>query len=293
MKKLSKIFFSISILSFIGVLTLGGWWLFLIVKLSTSPEVTITSNIINLAKWEGGTFLLLLSTLTISFYYLYYKDLKKTKSLQTFFSGLTHELKTPLASIRLQSEVLGEKLEKIESAKTETKLLDRLIEDTQTLETQMDKIIQLSRVERDSQLNMQPLSIKDELKRIISNHSSDLSIEVNGLKDIKIFADRFALELVFKNLFENTRHHTNSEEVIISLSETSEMIKVNYNDSGIFKGNEKKLGKLFYTHHQTRGSGIGLYLSKKLIKLMKGKMEITATPNFSVSIQLPIQGTLS
>ena len=293
MKRLSKIFFSISIISFIGVLTLGGWWLYLIVKLSTTPEVTITSNIINLAKWEGGTFLLLLSTLTISFYYLYSKDIKKTKSLQNFFSGLTHELKTPLASIRLQSEVLGEKLEKIESAKNETKLLDRLIEDTQNLETQMDKIIQLSRVERDGQLNMQPLSLKNELKRIISNYSSELSIEVNGLKDIKILADRFALELIFKNLFENTRHHTDSEEVTITLTQMTKMININYNDKGIFKGNEKKLGKLFYTHHQTRGSGIGLYLSNKLIKLMKGSMVISVNPNFSVSIQLPIQGTLT
>ena len=59
MKRLSKIFLAISIISFVGVLAVGGWWLYLVVKLSTTPEVVLTTDFIKLAKWEGGTFLLL------------------------------------------------------------------------------------------------------------------------------------------------------------------------------------------------------------------------------------------
>ena len=50
-------------------------------------------------------------------------------------------------------------------------LFERLIDDTQNLEIQMDKIIQLSRIERDRSLNLQAKSIKSELKRIVSQFS--------------------------------------------------------------------------------------------------------------------------
>ena len=284
MKRLSKVFLAISIISFVGVLALGGWWLYLVVKLSSSPEVVLTTDFIKLAKWEGGTFILLLTSLTVSFYYLYYKDLRKTKSLQDFFSGLTHELKTPLASVRLQGEVLQEKLSLDEK---EAQLFDRLIDDTQNLETQMDKIIQLSRVERDRTLNLQKKSIKDELKRIVSQFSGDLSIELSNLKDIVVEIDPFALELIFKNLFENTKHHSKRDEATIKIDSDSEYLNIIYNDQGVFKGDTKKLGKLFYTHHQTRGSGIGLYLSKKLTKMMNGDFIISTSPNFFITIKLP------
>ena len=284
MKRLSKIFLAISIISFVGVLALGGWWLYLVVKLSTSPEVVVTTDFIKLAKWEGGTFLLLLTSLTVSFYYLYYKDLRKTKSLQDFFSGLTHELKTPLASIRLQGEVLQEKLPLDEK---QAQLFERLIEDTQNLEMQMDKIIQLSRIERDQHLNLQTKNIKDELKRIVSQFSGNLSIELTNLKDHYVEIDPFALELIFKNLFENTKHHANKEEANISLEDLGEKIKITYNDKGIFAGDPKKVGKLFYTHHQTRGSGIGLYLSKRLAGLMKSDFIISTSPNFYITIIFP------
>jgi len=284
-KRLSKIFLAISIISFVGVLALGGWWLYLVVKLSTTPEVVLTTDFIKLAKWEGGTFLILLTSLTISFYYLYYKDLRKTKSLQDFFSGLTHELKTPLASIRLQGEVLQEKLNLDEG---QAKLFERLIDDTQNLEIQMDKIIQLSRVERDRSLNLQSKSIKDELKRIVSQFSGDLSIELNNLEDLQVLIDPFALELIFKNLFENTKHHSNNDEVAIALESSDDYIKIIYNDGGQFSGDIKKLGKLFYTHHQTRGSGIGLYLSNKLTKMMNGDFRIETSPNFFITITLPL-----
>lgn len=285
MKRLSKIFLAISIISFVGVLALGGWWLYLVVKLSTTPEVVLTTDFIKLAKWEGGTFLILLTSLTVSFYYLYYKDLRKTKSLQDFFSGLTHELKTPLASIRLQGEVLQEKLTLDEN---QAMLFERLIDDTQNLEIQMDKIIQLSRIERDRSLNLQAKSIKSELKRIVSQFSGDLSIELNNLQDLQVLIDPFALELIFKNLFENTKHHSNNDEVAIGFESNDDYIKIIYNDGGEFNGEIKKLGKLFYTHHQTRGSGIGLYLSNKLTKMMNGEFQIETSPNFFITITLPL-----
>ena len=123
-------------------------------------------------------------------------------------------------------------------------LFERLIDDTQNLEIQMDKIIQLSRIERDRSLNLQAKSIKSELKRIVSQFSGDLSIELNNLQDLQVLIDPFALELIFKNLFENTKHHSNNDEVAIGFESNDDYIKIIYNDGGEFNGEIKKAGEI-------------------------------------------------
>ena len=108
----------------------------------------------------------MLTILTSSFAWLYFNDIRKTKSLQTFFSSLTHELKTPLASIRLQSEVLAEKIESNNPDAKELAFAERLIEDTQNLEVQMDKIIQLSKMQRQGKLFLSRINLSSIMKKL-------------------------------------------------------------------------------------------------------------------------------
>ena len=272
-----------------GVMALGIWWLYLLIKMGQLDPEALKTNVVNLAMWEGGTFIVLLVTLTISFLILYFREIRQTKSLQNFFSALTHELKTPLASIRLQSEVLAESLEKNNPEAKEITFAERLIEDTQNLETQMDKIIQLSRITRRGHLDLRPIFLKDVLKNIIKNYAGSIDIEVKGLNESKILGDQFAIELILKNLIENTKHHSNSETATIIVRNIENgSIEISYEDDGKFSGDKSKLGKLFYTNHSTRGSGIGLYLIQKLMNAMKGKVIIDPTQNFSVTLYFNI-----
>ena len=233
-----------------------------------------------LAKWEGGTFLALLTILTSSFAWLYFNDIRKTKSLQTFFSSLTHELKTPLASIRLQSEVLAEKIESNNPDAKELAFAERLIEDAQNLEVQMDKIIQLSKMQRRGKLILSRINLSSVMKEVISNYAGNLEVEVSGLKDIDVLGDQLAIELILKNLLENTKFHAEDSAVNIQVIAKDESVQINYSDGGIFKGDISKLGKLFYTNNSTRGSGIGLHLIKKLSKAMSGEFNVSTTPTF-------------
>ena len=287
LKKRSNILIITTLLSLLDVFALGVWWLYLLIKISQLDPEAMKTNVVNLAKWEGSTFLFLLITLAVSFLLLYFKELRQAKSLQNFFTSLTHELKTPLASIRLQSEVLADSLEKTLPSSKEINFAERLIEDTQNLETQMDKIIQLSRVTRGGRLHLQPLMIKEVIKNMVKNYAGDLEIEVTGLTDDQVLADQFALELILKNLMENTKHHSKENRVQISLTTNNQDVQIVYQDNGNFTGDTKKLGKLFYTNHSTRGSGIGLYLCGKLLNAMKSSIEISTTHKFSVKFKLP------
>jgi signal transduction histidine kinase len=217
--------------------------------------------------------------LSISLLILYLKDQNKSKSLHAFFGTLTHELKTPLASIKLQSEVIYETLFE-KNDQYINNLLIRLIEDTSKLEIQMDKILQLSRIERGGNLNLVPVNIIPFIKNIAKSWSSYFLTEISCTEEnLNILADEFAIELIIKNLFENTRIHTQSKTIKIDISKTEKIITIKYQDEGKFDGKFTDLGTLFYKHNSSKGSGIGLYLINQLMLKMKGSLTITKNSN--------------
>lgn len=270
----SRLLFLLSLVWAGVLLLLGGWWIYLIFNFENILVQIDRVRITKMIVWEGGSFIVLLLSLSISLLILYVKDQRKTKSLQAFFASLTHELKTPLASIRLQGEVINEILASKNDSSL-NKLSARLLEDTGKLESQMDKILQLSRIERGGELSLTSLKIIPFIKNLAKKWASGLSIEIEA-EDLEttIIADEFALELMIKNLFENTRLHTKSQNVKIKISKTPETVVLTYQDQGEFTGDKNKLGTLFYKHNSGKGSGIGLYLTNKLLTKMHGKFEI-------------------
>ena len=208
--------------------------------------------------------------------------------MQAFFSSLTHELKTPLASIRLQAEVINDFSPKETNSRLQ-KLTTRLIEDTHGLENQMDKILQLSRIEKGSKVRQQKILLKPFLEFIINKNAKITTKLIFPQKEVCITADEFLLELVFRNLFENTKIHSKSDTAIISTEVDNSKVKITYQDQGSFQGESNKLGKLFYKYQSKKGSGIGLYLIKKLIAELNGTIEIKTDDNFTVNIILPME----
>lgn len=272
----SKMLFTLSLLWAGVLLLIGAWWVYVMINFENFLGHSDRPRITKMLAWEGGSFLLLLMLLSVSLLILYLKDQGKTKSLQAFFASLTHELKTPLASIRLQGEVINEILES-KNDPTLNKLIGRLIDDTAKLETQMDKILQLSRIERGGELNLTSLSLVPFIKKLAKTWVPDHEVEIiadDTLGSIEV--DEFALQLIMKNLLENTRIHTNSKKIQIKITEDKKFLKFSYFDHGEFKGDLEKLGTIFYKHNSTKGSGIGLYLSQRLLEKMDGDLSVTS-----------------
>ncbi len=278
MKETSKLFVILSFLYAILILALGSWWLYLIVKygeIIAGLTGEKGGNIAKMVKWEGATFFTLLILLSISLLFLYWKDQRKTKGLQAFFASMTHELKTPLASIRLQTEVLNEELEDKEISERVQTLMGRLIEDTNKLETQMDKILQLSRIEGGGVFNLAPINFKEVWQASLSRWGQDLTIEGECPEGLYVKGDEFAMTLILRNLFENTKHHTGSSKAKIQVEDKDDQILFTYKDFGYFSGDPKRLGQLFYKHNSKKGSGIGLYLIRKLTEKMKATVKFS------------------
>lgn len=272
------------------VLLLGSWWLYLVFKLSTKLEALnhshLEGNLLRMVKYEGFAFGVLLLTLMSTLLYIYFQDYKKTKSLQGFFSSLTHELKTPLASMKLQSQVLTDHIHDLNLTAAEKanllKYTNRLINDNTRLEDQLDNHLQLSRVKRGAALNLRSINLKHFMQTETKRYSKEIMFDLQEIPEIfYIMVDDFALKTVFRNLIENSLIHTGKDPVQIKIAPSKESQDlIIYSDNGPkFDGDIDSLGKLFYKHNSPKGSGIGIYLIKKLMKSMNGECVVNANEN--------------
>ncbi len=330
------------------LLLLVAWWTYIIVHLfdinqGIQAEIQngahlfstntlfkkIDKNFYRMLMWEGVTFIVLILGISLSLLYMYFRDLKKNQAMQTFFSSLSHELKTPLTSIHLQSEVMGENLNSLlENAAEQSsdnhnihqlqkikKLNDRLLTDSIKLENQMDKILHLGRIERGGNLSITSIDLYQLLFQKLTPHFPHIifELEVNGEKclgdfqDQKLFlqkvalphvlADEFALEVILKNLFENSLNHgnisANQKGIHIQLNfhspalKSNSLIQIIYQDRGKYLGDPKKFANLFYKINSQKGSGIGMYLCRKLVEQMNGQFTLLNVSPYTVSMTLP------
>jgi signal transduction histidine kinase len=216
---------------------------------------------------------MLLILISVTLLYFYFQELKQTNMVRAFFASLTHELKTPLASMRLQAEVMHDLVEnqKFDSLHD---YAHRLIDDGKRLELEMDKILQLSRVQKGGRINLSEVDLIRFIKTLINKNYPDLKfdLQANGL-DLFILADEFALSLILRNLIDNSLKHCQSPQIKMTLTEKNSEILFIYTDQGLFSGELEKLGQLFYKHNSPKGSGIGLYLIKELMVQMNGKFK--------------------
>lgn len=229
-------------------------------------------------RWEGSFFFLFLILLGVSLFMMYLRDMKKTNAMQVFFASLSHELKTPLASMRLQAEVIKDLVEDESHSHDQlSDLTKRLIQDTHKLESELEKSLQLSRVEQDGTLSLVPINIERYLKHTIARYVSIFEVDIHIAEDAKeIMADELALKVIIRNLFENTlRHQPDAKKIQLSAKREGNQVILSYDDLGqAFQGSANHLGTLFYKFNSTKGSGIGLYLIKNLMRKMDGSLVI-------------------
>ena len=233
-------------------------------------------------KLEGGFFMLLLIIGGSTLIFLSQKDLERTQMLKDFFATLTHEMKTPLASLRLQAESLEEDLK---NKKTKA-ILTRLIDDSKRLELQMDKALYLAALTRKEILYLEKVSLTELLGQITSYYPFT---QIVTIENSFVSVDIRAFESVIKNLIENASNHGKASRVVFKIEKISSHARITITDNGLgFSGNTGQLGKLFFRHSTNSGSGIGLYLVRNLISKMNGHVHFhNSKTGFEVTIDLP------
>jgi signal transduction histidine kinase len=292
-----------------AICALGAWWGKLVLRqagkiaeLEEASGLAFTEAHAQWMKtqrmlfWESGTYFGLLIASMIVLFALYWRDMKRTRSLQAFFASLTHELRTPLTSIRLQAESIADESTPGALNDAQKHLLERLLEDSQRLELQVDRILELARVEGGGPLFTQPIRVRPWMERMIrdwearNSDRADVKVEI---QDLQIEADSVAMQIILKNLLENSLRHSQQDRVQIEIRTTVEAgnVYLHFKDNGRgFQGNGKYLGKLFEKGENSQGAGVGLYLVQALMKRMGGLAQFSGS-NEGFQVALRFRGS--
>ncbi len=237
---------------------------------------------------EGIVFLFLLVSIGLGLFVLYWRDAYRQKGLHAFFASVTHELRTPLTSIRLQAETLEDVIGTLPGAENVKKLTGRLMEDALRLEAQVERTLELARVEGGGPLYSQSIPFRAWFMRWSESMrdaypSQRIRFQVDRLGDEVIEADTSALQVVLRNAFENSIRHSGREPVTLTLSsvrEKSGMVLLEVRDDGANTSTmPSKLGQLFDKGSSSTGAGVGLYLVRSLMERMGGVAEFFAEPS--------------
>src|SRR5258706_7649794 len=156
--------------------------------------------------------------------------------MQAFFAAFTHELRTPLTSIRLQAEAIAEGDQRAELAR-------RLPEDPHRREPKIDKPLELARIEGGGPLAEQSVPLRGWLDRSLSSirgaHGERVELRMHLDDSLPpILADAAAVQMILRNLLENSVRHARLERVQFRLTARALDGKVmnEYNDNRTGQG---------------------------------------------------------
>lgn len=234
---------------------------------------------------EGAVFLLLIVILGWRVIISFKREIDLNRAQKNFLLSITHELKSPLASIKLSLQTL-EARDNIEATK-KNKLIQNALFDLNRLQSMVDNLLLSARIESsafEAELNPTNLShlikiITEHIKRTSGKHREIIAdIE----EDIFIAGDEPCLISIVVNLLENALKYSPPDtSVLLKLSKENSNVLLTIADygTGIKDQEKQKVFDKFYRvgneeTRKTKGSGLGLYIVKELVELHKGEIKI-------------------
>lgn len=235
-----------------------------------------------------GTFLiglLLLGGGALAYFIL--RERKQTELIRKFFATFTHEVKTSLASLRLQAESLEEDLK---DAPQYWPLTQRLVKDTVKLELQLENSLFLAKADRGT-LFIESISLK-RLMESLQMYWPEMRVKVG--REVTLLGDRRVLECIFKNVLQNSFLHGKASSVTIEAVQAEVgKVQVSLQDNGTgFLGEVKNLGEMFVRHSSKSGTGLGLYLVQNLTERLGGVAHWNTISSAGFRVDLILPGSL-
>jgi len=229
---------------------------------------------------EGTMFLLLILAGAALVFRLINKQFKQAKQQQNFMMAITHELKTPIAVTRLNLETM--QMRKLEYGQQQ-KLINSTIQEANRLNTLCNNMLLMSQIDSGRYTFTKE---RFDLATLVNDCAEDFimrfparKIDIELRDEIIINGDQLLIQLVVNNLLDNALKYSGKEDVVlIKLFQEDKVIRLQVIDQG--QGvSEKEKGRIFEKYFrgaqmQAKGTGLGLYLSKEIIKQHHGTISV-------------------
>jgi two-component system, OmpR family, phosphate regulon sensor histidine kinase PhoR len=219
-----------------------------------------------------------------------------------FINNMSHEFRTPLTSIGLASDVLGEEGNGGDAERF-NKYAVILKDQIHLLQKKVDKILQQAETEHKFfKLNKERINLTeflretiDEFKPAAEHRNGRLELEIHASNPV-ILADRYHLSGILINLIDNSLKYTENPPVVqFTLTENTQKLYLKLQDTGtgIDKQYIRKVFMPFFrvpsgNIHNVKGSGLGLSYVKRICDLHGWKIKIESEPGRGTAITLTI-----
>jgi signal transduction histidine kinase len=269
---------SITVLMTLALLI--GWVLVIREHLPLTDPFTIN-------RWllAGGiaSFVLVMAVLVL-FSVSLVGEILESRRQQMFIDSVTHELKSPLASIKLCLDTM---VRPGVSVTQQDQLRNMMQSDVERLTVFVDDILQASRI---THRRRSQTWTRVDLSRLLAQaaetiraryHLKPNALQLTVPPGVEIFTDPTALEIVIKNVFDNAvKYSGNAPQVLVDLRQLDTgHLSITVKDQGIGI-NRNQLKRIFKRFHRApdpqvnerSGSGLGLYVAYRLLRNLGGRI---------------------
>jgi two-component system phosphate regulon sensor histidine kinase PhoR len=274
------------------------WWVYQIIDLAKKIDNSggLASIKIKMIAGEFAVFFLLLVTGVWYIRKVFITETKLAENKKNFSLSITHELKTPITASKLLVETLLNRDLPPEKVK---ELLEKVENEQNRLHELIEKVLLASRLDTTTiQLTLQEIPVLDFLKEHTSklNAPNKIEFQVNPSDTFRI--DPFLFASVIQNLHENAIKYSPEQTPIgwkFSKNSTFATLSISDFGAGIPLDQHEKVFEVYYRldneeTKSSKGTGIGLYLVKKIVDFHQGKISIkNNVPHGTIiEINLPI-----
>lgn len=250
---------------------------------------------------EGGFFAVLLMVLVGLMWQTFRREVELERQHRNFLSAVTHELKSPLASMRLALEtVIGGRAE----PEAANRFLGNALEDTDRLQDLVQKVLEATRfgesraeiVLKDSDLSGLVEDAVGIFRRRALAAGAHLEVQIEP--EIRSEIDPEALAIVISNLLENAVKYGGEPPQIdlrFGLQGRNAVLEVSDNGKGIPEADLSLIfGRFFRSGDEmtrtTHGTGLGLYLVQQIVEAHRGSVEVAETGPEGTTFKVAIPG---
>ena len=253
-------------------------------------------------------FILIALLMVLGFVFTLYTlnvEIRLNKLKSEFISNVSHELKSPLTSIRMMTEMLHHK--RVETEERKSAYYSAMMEESEHLSHLIDNILDFSRIDEDrKEYDFVDVDLDELFQKFLE--STRESLAEPGFKirydppehPPVIRADRNAMLQVFYNLVDNAIKFSGvSRQIDISISTEGEAVLFSVKDygAGISAREQEKIFERFYRGDETqkqgiKGSGIGLTIVIKIVEVHNGTIDVESEvgKGSRFIVRLPVVG---
>ena len=248
---------------------------------------------------EGLVFFTLLSIGVYKIRKNFKQEVKLAQQKQNFALSVTHELKSPIAGIKLFLQTL-QKHDLPEEKRKE--IVAKCLQNTNRLEALINNILLTNAFENGNfQLIKESFNVKtlaQEIIYVLSSANSRNTINLSIIGEENVIADKQSLTSILSNLLENAIKYSEEHTVIdveIHINEKQLQLKIKDQGIGISESERYLIFDKFYRAgneltRKTKGTGLGLFIVYELVHLNEGDISVEAnTPKGTVfTVNLPL-----